>query len=68
LKFACKFILFAKSTNKQSKTYAKTFNFLCAGVKDFVKYQDQGVFNPNPLRTPLPFYIYKTVFNKEKNK
>jgi len=40
LKFACKLT---------SKKYAKTFNFLCAGNKDFVKYQAQeGDFNPNP--------------------
>jgi len=35
-------VVFAKSTNKQPKKYAKTFKFLCAGVKDFVKYQAQG--------------------------
>jgi len=50
-----------------SKKYAKTFDFLCPGNKDFVKYQAQERgFNPkHPLRTPLPF---ETVFNREKNK
>ena len=32
-----------------SRKYAKTFNFLCAGNKDFVKYQGQrGWLNPIP--------------------
>jgi len=31
----CKFV------NLTSKKYAKTFYFLCAGNKDFVKYQAQ---------------------------
>jgi len=33
-----------------------------------IKLKGRGL-NPNTsLRTPLPFYIYKTVFNREKKK
>jgi len=36
-----------------SKKYAKTFNFLYTGNKDFVKYQAQGGgFNPPPCVRP----------------
>jgi len=39
--------------------YVKTFNFLCAGNKNFVKYQAQGgVLTPTPpLRTSLFFIV-----------
>jgi len=37
-----------------SKKYAKTFNFLCAGNKDFVKYQAQGGIKP---QTPLAYAL-----------
>ena len=50
------FVVFALSPQIDKKKHAKTFNFLCAGNKDFVKYQAQGgVLTPTPplLRTPL---------------
>ena len=37
-----------------SKEYAKTFNFLCASNKDFVKYQAKGGANP---KTPVAYAL-----------
>jgi len=36
------FVVFALSPQIDKKKHAKTFNFLCAGNKDFVKYRAQG--------------------------
>jgi len=53
-------VLFALSRQINKQKYAKTFNFLYAGNKDFVKYQAQGGgVNPNPLRTPLLTQVCK---------
>jgi len=43
------FVVFALSPQIDKKKHAKTFNFLCAGNKDFVKYRAQGgVLTPTP--------------------
>jgi len=34
--------------------------------KDFVKYQAQGVFNPNPLRTPLCGFCFVEHFSLQQ--
>jgi len=58
-------VVFALSRQIDKQKYAKTFNFLCASNKDFVKYEAQGGFltptNSPPLRTPL-----KLLFKNEK--
>jgi len=49
-------VIFALSRQSNNQKYAKTFNFLFAGNKDFVKYQAPGELQPQPrppLRTPL---------------
>jgi len=43
----------SRQINKQKVGYAKTINLLCAGNTDFVKYQAEGGFNPNPLAYAL---------------
>ena len=45
-------VVFALSRQIETKKYAKTFNFVCAGNKDFVKYQAQGGVNPTPCVRP----------------
>jgi len=41
-------MVFALNRQINKQKYAKTFNFPCAGNKDFVKYQAQGGVNPKP--------------------
>jgi len=54
---------------KTSKKYAKTFNFLCAGNKHFVKYQAQGGrLTPTPpcVRPCLSIYIKWSLTGKKQ--
>jgi len=55
LKFACKYIpwYFHSVDKLTNKKYAKTINILCAGNNVLYNIKRKGVFNPNPLRTPL---------------
>jgi len=57
-----------KVDNLTSKKYAKTCNFLCAGNKDFVKYQAQGGLTPTPCVRPyLSIYIKRSLIGKKVN-
>ena len=62
-------VVFALSRQINKQKYAKTFNFLCAGNKEFVKYQAQGGVNPktSPLRTPLQLNVHWTQYAKKNS-
>jgi len=53
--------------NLTSKKYAKTYNFLCTGNKDFVKYQAQEGVNPStsPAYALAFLYIKRSLIGKK---
>ena len=60
-------VLFALQVGKlTSKKYAKTFNILYAGNKDFVKYQDQGGGNPKTPPCVRPCVVARSTEDLKK--